>query len=855
MDEIGKYEILEKIGVGGFGVVYKGRDPFIKRLVAVKTCSSDDEDIRRRFFREAEIAGNLHHRNVTTVYDFGVHDEVPYLVQEFLTGEDLKQFIRSGQPLLDHTKVDFLLQIAEGLQYAHDQGVVHRDIKPGNIRILESGRVKIMDFGIAKLTHAESQLTKTGMTLGTSAYLAPEQIQGEEITKAADIYAYGVVAYELLTGRRPFRGETVSSLFYQILNQEPTPVGEIWTRCPAELASIVERCLEKEPQDRYWSFSEVIDDLRPIRDRLAAASDDSSAQPTQQLEISQSVQPTVAMPSGEIREALNDLRTRVEEALEAGDPTAAEVELALARKRHPPGEEVDSEITSLEDRIRRVRRSQEQERQETERLDVLVERSRELASMGEPEEAILVLETARELHPEDTRIQRALDSLEREGTMPSSLTATESVPRRKILSRPPLWIAAGIALVGVLVAVFVLTPPETREQGAEIGETDIVAGDESAGAALQRDAPGSDRQGDGESPGEEFPGDPAPGEGAPADTTLESGERTGSLDSGAEMPQTSPSNAELEDPGPASSGREPSRSRTGDNGAPEASPASGARESEDPQERAAPGEPPAPAPEVAEARRELARGNEERALDLALAALARSPEDQEAREIANRVVDQAAETSDAAAREARSIGAADLAPATFREATARRRAGTEAAAAGSPTAAVDAYSESASLFRQAVREARAETRRREQVARERRREEARAEESRESSEPEASPSGPAPAEPEADDPREEIAEVLRRYEAAYEALDYRSVQAVYPSVPEGLARAFESFRTLELTLQGCVIEPDGDRARARCRMEQVAEFAGGGPQRENRTVEFLLERRDGRWVILERTFS
>ncbi|HVS04498.1 MAG TPA: serine/threonine-protein kinase, partial [Thermoanaerobaculia bacterium] len=193
MEKIGKYEVLEKIGMGGFGVVYKGRDPFIKRFVAIKTCGTEDDDIRLRFFREAEIAGNLQHRNVVTVYDFGFHDGVPYLVQEFLSGEDLDQGIKRRDALSEERKLEILLQVAAGLEYAHSQGVIHRDIKPGNVRVLDGGRVKIMDFGIAKLANVESQLTRTGMTLGTASYLAPEQIKGEAITPAADVFSFGVL--------------------------------------------------------------------------------------------------------------------------------------------------------------------------------------------------------------------------------------------------------------------------------------------------------------------------------------------------------------------------------------------------------------------------------------------------------------------------------------------------------------------------------------------------------------------------------------------------------------------------------------------------------------------------------------
>ena len=149
METLDKYQVLEKIGVGGFGVVYKAYDPFIKRAVAIKTCTSEDAEMRERFMSEAEIAGNLHHRNIVTVYDFGFKDGVPYLVQEYLSGEDLDRKIKRREFLSLPEKLLYLVQIVRGLQYAHSRGVVHRDIKPANIRILEDDTAKIMDFGIA----------------------------------------------------------------------------------------------------------------------------------------------------------------------------------------------------------------------------------------------------------------------------------------------------------------------------------------------------------------------------------------------------------------------------------------------------------------------------------------------------------------------------------------------------------------------------------------------------------------------------------------------------------------------------------------------------------------------------------
>ncbi len=253
MDRIGKYEVLDKIGSGGFAVVYKGYDPFIKRPVAIKVCYSRDPETRERFYREAEIAGLLVHRNITTVYDFGTQDQTPYLVEEYLSGEDLAHLIRRNEPETLVEKLDFLIQIASGLSYAHAKGVIHRDIKPSNIRVLDNGRIKIMDFCTAKFAHVESNLTQTGMTLGTVAYLSPERLLGQPSGINSDIFSFGVLAYELLSFRRPFTGRNIPNLIDQVLNSSPVPLHEAWAECPPELEKIVHRCLHKDPEERYES--------------------------------------------------------------------------------------------------------------------------------------------------------------------------------------------------------------------------------------------------------------------------------------------------------------------------------------------------------------------------------------------------------------------------------------------------------------------------------------------------------------------------------------------------------------------------------------------------------------------------
>jgi serine/threonine protein kinase len=293
-EKIGKYEVTGKIGSGGFGAVYSGRDPYIKRTVAIKTCQLNDEEIKSRFFREAELAGNLHHRHITTIYDFGVEDGIPYIVQEFLSGEDLDKKVKRAEPLPILRKVEILVAIADGLSYAHAAGIIHRDIKPANVRILEDGSVKIMDFGIAKSLQTESNLTQTGITLGTSAYLAPEQIRGEPVDRRTDIFSLGILAYELLTFRKPFRGEHLSTVLYKILNETPEPIETLSPDAPPALVAAVNRAMEKQRENRYASMEALKQDLLNVQRDLAGS---SGQYPTAVLPVEE-MDATVMTPSG-----------------------------------------------------------------------------------------------------------------------------------------------------------------------------------------------------------------------------------------------------------------------------------------------------------------------------------------------------------------------------------------------------------------------------------------------------------------------------------------------------------------------------------------------------------------------------
>ena len=260
---VGKYEIAEQIGVGGFGTVYKAWDPFIQRWVALKTCSATDAEATQRFFREAQLAGALQHPNITLIYDFGIEGKTPYFVQEFLSGTDLDDLLASRTVTLDGM-LAILLQVCSGLDYAHSRGIVHRDIKPANVRVLEDGTIKIMDFGIAKSMEAESRLTQTGVALGTAGYLAPEQLSGKPLDPRTDLFSLGVMAYEMVTGVRPFSGPNLSNVIYQILNQDPVPPRQRNAACPERLETAILKALAKEPEERYGSVREFASELKGV---------------------------------------------------------------------------------------------------------------------------------------------------------------------------------------------------------------------------------------------------------------------------------------------------------------------------------------------------------------------------------------------------------------------------------------------------------------------------------------------------------------------------------------------------------------------------------------------------------------
>src|SRR6266481_988407 len=267
LQSIGRYEILNELGRGAMGLVYKAKDPTIGRIVAIKTMRIDlhgteAEDLLRRFRNEAQAVGLLNLPIIVTIYDAGEQDNVFYIAMEFIEGTTLHQLMSQRRVLGTEDVIRLSRQICAGLDYAHSNGIIHRDVKPANIMITANGTVKIMDFGIAK---SGGQVTNTGQVLGTPNYMAPEQVKGRPLDGRSDLFSLGVILYEMLTGEKPFVGQNVTTIIYKIVNENPITPRDLDATIHPGLSAIAVKALAKSPDERYQSGAQLVRDLETYK--------------------------------------------------------------------------------------------------------------------------------------------------------------------------------------------------------------------------------------------------------------------------------------------------------------------------------------------------------------------------------------------------------------------------------------------------------------------------------------------------------------------------------------------------------------------------------------------------------------
>ena len=386
--EIGRYKVQEELGRGGFGRVYRAFDPTVSRPVAIKVLTDVSSDTQTRFRNEAMVAGNLRHKNIVTVYEYGSYEGQPFLAMEYLEGEDLQHLIASGKPLTVLEKCVIMSQVADGLSYAHSNGVVHRDMKPANIMVLRDGMVKIMDFGIARLTSKPdaTRLTQQGYLIGTLRYMAPEQLAGTDFDQQCDIFAFGVIFYEFLTGRHPFEAEEAQNLMFKLSFAEPAPIREYVPDLPEVLQNAISRMIQKDRDRRYRTMKELQFDIEPIRLELQKGRASELLEQAEELLEQRQLEParTVVQealalePSNHIARALwerlqkqiqeRSLRPRIESALSEGEEHLIKRRFLEAVHALESALQLDGDNVYIQGRLEQARASVEQVKKASELL-------------------------------------------------------------------------------------------------------------------------------------------------------------------------------------------------------------------------------------------------------------------------------------------------------------------------------------------------------------------------------------------------------------------------------------------------------------------------------------------------------
>jgi eukaryotic-like serine/threonine-protein kinase len=415
--KIGKYDVLDVIGRGGMGIVYKAADPGIGRAVAIKMMTGamgDDPEMLKRFNREAQSVGKLQHPNIVTVYELGVEDGNPYLVMELLDGESLDSLIRTQHSLSLEEKLEIVIQICDGVQYAHQRNVTHRDIKPANIMILKDGTAKIVDFGIAQI--GMQKLTRPGQMVGSFQYMSPEQINAARVDSRTDIFSIGVLLFELVAGQLPFEAKDTGEMLLKIIHDPPPPLTGLAKNCPPELDEIVGRALAKDPQQRYQTAEDLALDLGHVLEKCrgervseylqGAETAAAQGQWTRAKELLlQVLKRDRQNPRANVRLREVQMEIQKQQGSERAKELLAQAEHALAQS------DLDEALTCLNEaaeldssnlEIVQFRDSIQEQRTRDDQLRNLMRRAELAQDAGDVEEAGRVVEQGLALDPQNT---------------------------------------------------------------------------------------------------------------------------------------------------------------------------------------------------------------------------------------------------------------------------------------------------------------------------------------------------------------------------------------------------------------------------------------------------------------------
>jgi eukaryotic-like serine/threonine-protein kinase len=454
---IGKYRVVELIGRGGMGSVYKAHDALLDRMVAIKVMKEDldiDSEAPARFLREAQSVARLGHPNIITVFELGEEQGRVFIVMELLEGEPLTGLIRHEPPLPLRAKLGIMIQICEGLGFAHQRGVVHRDVKPANIFVLASGQVKILDFGIARIT--TSDLTRTGLLMGTPNYMSPEQARGRRTDTRTDIFSAGVVFYEFLTGRKPFSGADYFETLERLQSEEPTWLAEITPDLPGPLVHAVHKAMAKGLGDRYQSIEDLRRDLAAVRETLGAVA------------------------AGELREAVT---RKLAEVVRLHRRLVAAVGAAALDDEKLPVAELAANEEGLSTVLRRLEAQAERLgslAEKAERLEPAVQRGIAAAERGDYTAAAAELEAVLAEIPLHQRARAYRDRVAHEEALERTVRAFGAPPADRGAALPASTPAGPVAESPPR------TPPETRVPAPRAVGTGVVVDETRPGSGRRR---------------------------------------------------------------------------------------------------------------------------------------------------------------------------------------------------------------------------------------------------------------------------------------------------------------------------------------------------------------------------------